>query len=594
VLDALRRGPRTTFEIARIVCGDEPPERDAPPTLTAAPPSVPADAAVEPAAPAKFTAESEGFLFATLLELRQRGLVTADWIDVGSARRKLYRLADDPAEAVGVRASAVPPGDDFRHVADQMTKSLAFAPRVRDETRAEILHHLADAAASLAPDSESPEEAKHEAVRRIGDPWKCNVDLGRAAQGKRTALFPTKISEYLAALTIYDLRVLLVILAVIAFVRVQVITAYHIPTKSMEPTLHGDPKSGDRILVDKLAGPPGRFDITVFDGWGEDRKNYVKRCVGLPGERIELREGDLYADDQLVRKDGDAYEGLLFEVFDAARERKRAAGPATDPKVVETAFRKRMQDLWRFEGDGECGLQEDESATFAGFRIAARAQGPDVVVPRLAWHEAVEDSYVDPESGETRSGVYSVADMRLTASVKPVPGTDAHVSLVLTRGSDQRFAAVVHGDGEGVSLVAGDSEVARAPDVKLREGVPTTVSFSFVDHVLRLSVAGVEVLRHELPAPEYPRKSGPAGEPLILVKRGAAWIDPVRLERDVYYVADGPDENFIRLRHDQYFMMGDNSSNSSDSRQHGPVHESRLVGSPLLIVWPPSRMRVPK
>ena len=145
-----------------------------------------------------------------------------------------------------------------------------------------------------------------------------------------------------------------------------------------------------------------------------------------------------------------------------------------------------------------------------------------------------------------------------------------------------------------MALFADDVELVRAPEATLPDGVPTLVSFSHVDHVLRLVVNGKLVLRHDLPAPDFPKKVGPAGEPIVLVKHGAAWIDPVSLERDVYYVADGPEENFIRLTKDQFFMLGDNSSNSSDSRSNGPVHRSRLVGSPLLVVWPPSRIHVPR
>jgi len=579
VLDALRRGPLTSLEIARLVCGRTPPDRAGAPL---------------PQAVDGRVAEHEGFVFATLLELRRDGLVAADWIDVGDERRKVHRLPDDYSTVVGLRTSATPPSKAFRVVADQMTKSLAFAPVMRGETRAEILNHLADSAASLVEEGATESEAQTEAVRRLGDPWKCDIDLGRAAQGKRTALIPVKIGEYFAALTIYDLRVLLVILAAIVFVRVQVVTAYHIPTKSMEPTLHGDPRTGDRILVDKLSGTPKRFDITVFDGWGEDRKNYVKRCVGLPGEKITLREGDVYVDDQLVRKDGDAFEGLLFEVFDRGRERRRIESASKDALLAEEAFRKRMQECWKFEGEGECGVQQDESSPFAGFRVSAH--GGDAVpnpAPRLTWHEGVEDSYVDPETGESHMGVYSVADMRLTVSVKPVPDTDARVDLVLTR-DDHRAVAEVRGPGKGVALFDGDVEVARDADVSLPDGVATIVSFSQVDHVLRLTVNGKLVLRHDLPAPQFPKKTGPAGEPMIEVPHGAAWIDPQRLERDVYYVSDGPEENFVRLKSDQFFMMGDNSSNSSDSRQHGPVHKSRLVGTPLLVVWPPSRIHMPK
>ena len=109
-----------------------------------------------------------------------------------------------------------------------------------------------------------------------------------------------------------------------------------------------------------------------------------------------------------------------------------------------------------------------------------------------------------------------------------------------------------------------------------------------------VTVGGRLVLRHDLPAPEVPRREAPAGTVLVRVTRGAAWIDPLRLERDVYYLHEGPDDHVEELGPDQYFMLGDNSSNSSDSRSNGPVHRSRLVGSPLLVVWPPSRIHVPR
>jgi signal peptidase I len=128
----------------------------------------------------------------------------------------------------------------------------------------------------------------------------------------------------------------------------------------------------------------------------------------------------------------------------------------------------------------------------------------------------------------------------------------------------------------------------------LPDGVPAVVSFAQVDRVLRLTVDGRLVLRHDLPAPAKPRQYAPAGMSILRVTRGAAWIDPMRLERDVYYVADSAETSFERLGPDQFFMMGDNSSNSSDSRSQGPVHRSRLVGKPLLIVWPPSRIHVPR
>ena len=594
VLDALDRGPLTTLQIARIACGREP--EDLPPVAASVAVAATTTGTVH-ARIGKQQSEPEGFVFATLLELRRRGLVVAEWKDVGGVRRKLYGRPGQDFGAAAVSASPTPPSARVEKLAREITKGLEFAPRLRGELRAEIEHHLTDSAASLAGESESPEAAEAAAIRLLGDPWKIRTDIVRAAQGRRTALMQRTVSDYVAGVAIYDLRVLLLILAVIVFVRVQVITAYHIPTKSMEPTLHGDPRHGDRILVNKLAGAPERFDIYVFDGFQDDRKNFVKRAVGIPGDSLLFAEGDVWNHGKLVRKDGKAYEALLFTVFDRAVELTRAEqrSGAKAGAAFEKELRERVRSQWRFEGDGECGVQEDAAAPFAGLRLAAPADASKTP-PQLAWHEIVRDVYLDPDSGTSWGGDSRVSccDLRLTAAVKPVPGTDARIALVLTRGTENTYEAVVRGAGPGVVVFADGKEVGRGDDAVLAEGVPTTVSFSQVDRVLRLTVGGRLVVRHELPAPEKPQRNAPAGSAIVRVERGAAWIDPLKLERDVYYLDEGPGDEPEGLGPDQYFMLGDNSSNSHDSRANGPVHKSRLVGSPLLVVWPPSRIRVPR
>ena len=93
------------------------------------------------------------------------------------------------------------------------------------------------------------------------------------------------------------------------------IQPFRIPSGSMEPTLHGDPGFfvGDRVFVNKwIYGPripftnsrlfrlgePRRWDIVVFRSVEpeEPRKILIKRVVGLPGERIHVKGGTLYAD----------------------------------------------------------------------------------------------------------------------------------------------------------------------------------------------------------------------------------------------------------------------------------------------------------
>ncbi|MEC9004656.1 MAG: signal peptidase I, partial [Planctomycetota bacterium] len=56
--------------------------------------------------------------------------------------------------------------------------------------------------------------------------------------------------------------------------------------------------NGDRILVSKFSysiSDPKRWQVIVFKFPGNAKQNYIKRLVGLPGERIKITGGDIYA-----------------------------------------------------------------------------------------------------------------------------------------------------------------------------------------------------------------------------------------------------------------------------------------------------------
>lgn len=70
---------------------------------------------------------------------------------------------------------------------------------------------------------------------------------------------------------------------------------------SMDPSL----EAGDRLVVDRLGcqwGPIRRFDVVVFECPGSAGVDYVKRVLGLPGETVRLRGGDLYVDGEPVEQ----------------------------------------------------------------------------------------------------------------------------------------------------------------------------------------------------------------------------------------------------------------------------------------------------
>ncbi|MEY8426143.1 signal peptidase I [Lachnospiraceae bacterium 46-15] len=71
---------------------------------------------------------------------------------------------------------------------------------------------------------------------------------------------------------------------------------------SMENTLF----DGDNLIVDKISyrfTDPKRFDIIVFPYHYKEDTYYIKRIIGLPGETVQIRDGEIYIDGTLLEED---------------------------------------------------------------------------------------------------------------------------------------------------------------------------------------------------------------------------------------------------------------------------------------------------
>lgn len=72
---------------------------------------------------------------------------------------------------------------------------------------------------------------------------------------------------------------------------------------SMEETL----SNGDQLYVEKISyrfDMLKRFDIIVFYPFGRDNEEYyVKRIIGLPGETIQIKEGKIYINGELIHEE---------------------------------------------------------------------------------------------------------------------------------------------------------------------------------------------------------------------------------------------------------------------------------------------------
>jgi signal peptidase I len=95
--------------------------------------------------------------------------------------------------------------------------------------------------------------------------------------------------------------------AVLAFgIRSFVAEARYIPSGSMLPTL----QINDRLIIDKISynfRNPERGDIVVFSPTdalkAQNFKDaFIKRLLGLPGDKVEVKEGRVYVNDQLLKE----------------------------------------------------------------------------------------------------------------------------------------------------------------------------------------------------------------------------------------------------------------------------------------------------
>jgi signal peptidase I len=117
------------------------------------------------------------------------------------------------------------------------------------------------------------------------------------------------------------------------------------------------------------------------------------------------------------------------------------------------------------------------------------------------------------------------------------------------------------------------------------------VELAFVDRRLTLALDGKAVLGPvDLPAAD--RRPGVV-RPVVLGARGVrAVVRNFRLFRDIHYTSAGPNggpNKAVHLGPEQYFVLGDNSPNSQDSRfwpGGGAVPAHSLLGKPFVVHLP--------
>jgi signal peptidase I len=385
---------------------------------------------------------------------------------------------------------------------------------------------------------------------------------------------------------------------VLLLVKFFVADVYRVDSGSMRPTIFGgrDRADGEEEAEHLLVAygrelRPERFDLVVIRS-PDASTPLVKRVCGLPGDDLMIRDGDLFID----------------------RERLPPDAPRPAPVLV---YDDRYLDVERFWHRREGTVQREGSAWI----VDGGAQPPGSL---LLYQPVLRDDYLDRRHRRV-SGVVEVNDAELELEfLIEAPLASQKVRLRLVEEGDTFEAVLSAGSGSDESLrlvryvergkrdpgsdafPAGELTLAETP-VEPEPGRWYAVSFSNIDNHLRVRCPDLGAdLRHSYAENEPWPGQLPAGLRALGprvgfgIEAGRGRFRAVRILRDLYYTADGSyavgsqPENpkhsaSVSLGPDDYFLLGDNSAASTDSRHFGPVKASQLLGRPVAVVWPRPR-----
>jgi signal peptidase I len=358
-------------------------------------------------------------------------------------------------------------------------------------------------------------------------------------------------------------------------------------------------RDGDRLLVVKHLydwRSPRRYEVVVFQNPTLPSQAYVKRIVGLPGETVQVRDGDLFINGEIARKDLEEQRAMRLAVYDHEFQPLDATRYPRWQARVGRGPRERTSG-WSAEGNAYEHHRPERAGPGATDWIEYRHFDPD-----RGTYGPVRDH--TPYNGTRGTGEHVVRDLMLEARVRPGPGVKA---LVLRfQGQGESVWVSIPTDSQGPIKVRHNGRpvvdppsLRPLPTTAVTDAAGDLLEASWFDRRLTVALNG-ELLFQPLDLDLAPagQVSGPFGSPLALgIVGDGATVRGLKVFRDIYYTSPqaepsrptfGIDRPW-RLGAGEYFVLGDNSPVSFDSRfwAQGPVLPAEmLTGKPFLVHLP--------
>jgi type IV secretory pathway protease TraF len=343
-------------------------------------------------------------------------------------------------------------------------------------------------------------------------------------------------------------------------------------------------KGGDRFFVDKLRSPR-RWDCVVF--WAPDAPNtlYVKRLIGLPGETISLSGGHVFADGKLVRRDLATASDLWRPTCDTRFIPSTISGQAPHwALAVESKWRK-DSTTWSCDAkDGDGGELRLEGEIVDGLDYLSPGMG-----------------------GPTSPSHLFTGDIKLDCTVGAFDGSGG--LSVRWEFDGQKVVATFQGDGKvtverfnGPDLA---SDKTKAEGQLTGHGVDgRMLTFAVRDGVAYACENGKPIVTINISSDSLAdqKQEPPQSRCRLVIAADQCDVSLPRISlaqqigfRTVKEI--GMDTRAFarpvsaegKLAADEYYLLGDYSERSKDSRLWGPIKRNAFFGVARWIYWPIER-----